>query len=250
MTIHLISDLHLCDDEPHLLQLFQHYLTHHAQQLDQLIILGDFFEVWVGDDHRIEWIESIRQRLLSLTQQGTDVYFCHGNRDFLVGETFAQSANIKLMEEHQPHRIGSTDVLLCHGDSLCTDDDAFMAFRKESRSQAWQHQFLSLPLEQRITIARGYREQSKAAQANKTLDIMDVNQQAVAEVFERFNVNTMIHGHTHRPALHPMGNKQRIVLSDWGKEGNFVSINDSTIRMFYFDTDQLREDEAIRTQLF
>jgi UDP-2,3-diacylglucosamine hydrolase len=235
MTVHFISDLHLCEQQPHLLRLFNHYLEQHAPAAEKLYILGDLFEVWIGDDYQPEWVLKIQQRLADLVEKGTQVYFCHGNRDFLVGEGFAAHTGVKLLDEYQVIQLGNRSALLCHGDTLCTDDAPYQEFRAKVRQREWQNQFLALSIEQRLAIVNDYRDQSKAATATKADEIMDVNSQTVQRTFDTFKVNLMIHGHTHRPAIHQMHNQQRIVLSDWRDYGQFLQWNDNVFQPVYFD---------------
>jgi UDP-2,3-diacylglucosamine hydrolase len=235
MPIHFISDLHLCDEQPHLLRLFEYYLDNYVHHAQQLYILGDLFEVWIGDDYQPDWVVQVQQRLHELTQKGTEIFFCHGNRDFLVGETFAQKTGVQLLNEYQIIQLGHQSALICHGDSLCIDDIPYQEFRSQVRQTAWQQQFLALPIEQRLAIVNDYRDQSKAATAAKTSEIMDVNQDQVKRIFHNFNVDILIHGHTHRPAIHSVGEQQRIVLSDWRDYGQFLQWRDGRFLPTYFD---------------
>ncbi len=237
MTVHFISDLHLCEEQPHLMALFDHYLKNYTQEIDQLYILGDLFEVWVGDDYQPDWVKLIEQKLCQLKERGVELFFCHGNRDFLIGEAFASRTGISLLQEYQVIKLGRQSALLCHGDSLCTDDLPYQDFRAKVRTQQWQQQFLALPIEQRLAIVNDYRDQSKAATAAKTNDIMDVNQSEVEQAFAKFNVELLIHGHTHRPATHHFNNLQRIVLSDWRDYGQFLQWENGVFQSVYFDCD-------------
>ncbi|WP_205859177.1 UDP-2,3-diacylglucosamine diphosphatase [Pleionea sediminis] len=244
MIKHFISDLHLSEEHPHLLRMFDRYLKHYAPEANELYILGDLFEVWIGDDYLPEWLIEITNSLSELSKS-TKIYFCHGNRDFLVGERFAKSARISLLSDYSVVDLEETPILLCHGDTLCTDDVAYQNFRDEVRTDKWQTEFLNLPIEKRLAIANGYRQQSKEATTDKSNDIMDVNQQAVDETFKKFNVDFMIHGHTHRPATHVKHQQYRIVLSDWGKQGQFLEFKNGALKSFRFDEHGRFEDTEV-----
>ncbi len=234
-TTHIISDLHLCQSRPSLFALFEHYMQKIAIQSNQLFVLGDLFEVWIGDD--CLQIESPNTQLyrdvISLFKGYSDnhgeLFFIHGNRDFLLSEEFEKQTGGKLLKE--PHRLDLSNkkIALMHGDSLCTDDVAYQEFRAMVRNLEWQKQFLSLPMEKRIEIASGLRQQSKEAQTEKTMAIMDVNQNSVEDFFIQTNIDWLIHGHTHRQATHEstFNNKKikRIVLSDWGEQGFYLAID-------------------------
>lgn len=249
MITHFISDLHLCDEQPQLLRLFAHYLEKYAPQADRLYVLGDLFEVWIGDDYQPQWLLPITQQLNKLVVQGTSIYFCHGNRDFLLGKHYAKQANLKLLPEYSTINLFNHSVLLCHGDTLCTDDTAYQTFRQQVRSEQWQQEFLSLPIEQRLAIVNNYRQQSKQATAEKSQEIMDVNEDEVSITFQQYDVELMIHGHTHRPAIHQTHNnntiQRRVVLSDWRDYGQFLVASDNTLSSYHFDTKSRWSDPDI-----
>lgn len=237
MTTHFISDLHLCEEQPHLVALFEHYLENYTFGIEKLYILGDLFEVWIGDDYQPDWVVAVQQKLKHLSDQGTHIFFCHGNRDFLIGETFAALTGVKLLPEYEVIQLSDQPALVCHGDSLCVDDVAYQEFRSQVRTTKWQQEFLALPAEKRLAIVNDYRAQSKAATAAKTNDIMDVNQNEVKKIFAKYSVDLLIHGHTHRPATHQFNNLQRIVLSDWRDYGQFLEWKNGVFQTVYFDCD-------------
>tara|TARA_R110002012_G_scaffold9100_1_gene41768 strand:+ start:759 stop:1532 length:774 start_codon:yes stop_codon:yes gene_type:complete len=225
----LVADLHLSSDTPELNQGFYRYLEHTALGAEALYILGDLFDAWIGDDlldatqHPLNHIaQEVIKRLHTLSNDGTAVYLMHGNRDFLLGERFAAACQATLLGDVEEVELQGVAALLLHGDSLCTQDDAYMAFRQQSRDPEWQAQMLALPLEQRLELAKSLRLQSGEANANKADAIMDVTQQEVITLMERHGVATMIHGHTHRPKVHTLSVEDvpatRYVLGDWDSE--------------------------------
>ncbi|WGI23707.1 UDP-2,3-diacylglucosamine diphosphatase [Halomonas alkaliantarctica] len=222
----LVADLHLSSDTPEINQGFYRYLEHTAPGADALYILGDLFDAWIGDDlldatqHPLSGVaQEVIQRLNKLSSDGTAVYLMHGNRDFLLGERFVNACKAMLLSDIEQVEIQGLPMVLLHGDSLCTQDEAYMAFREQSRNPEWQAQMLALPLEQRLELAKSLRMQSGEANANKAEAIMDVTPQEVISLMERFGVATMIHGHTHRPAVHSLTVEEvpatRYVLGDW-----------------------------------
>ncbi len=231
MTRHFIADLHLCEEQPHLLRLFDYYMQAIAPEADQLYILGDLFETWIGDDDDAPLARSVTERLRAWSDAGGQLFLMHGNRDFLLGDDFARATGGTLLDD--PHRmsLGGRPTLLMHGDTLCTDDTDYQQFRRMVRDPGWQQQLLSQPLEVRRQLAAEIRGKSQTAMAGKDEAIMDVNQDAVTGVFREHGATLLIHGHTHRPALHPCqvdGNScERWVLGDWRKRGNVLVCNDS-----------------------
>jgi len=218
-----ISDCHLDARQPHIAAALTDFFDNRAPRARYLYILGDLFEVWLGDDdpaaeHRVV-IESLR-RLASKI----DVFFMAGNRDFLLGQAFAQSVNLTLLEEPHILPLEQDRVVLIHGDTLCTDDLDYQAFRSMVRTEKWQSAFLDKPLAERQHIAAQLRTDSVDAMAKKTYDIMDVNPLAVQDCFRANKARVIIHGHTHRPAIHQYdSNLSRIVLGDWGREPSYLS---------------------------
>lgn len=226
MTTLLISDLHLHAGVPEIAKGFLGYLDREARHADALYILGDFFEAWIGDDYQGEFETRIIEALRQLTDGGTRLYFMHGNRDFLIGDGFAQATGATLLPDPCTVELGGEPggerTLLMHGDSLCTRDEAYMKFRAMARDPQWQAQILALPVEQRLELARNLRSQSGEANSNKAEDIMDVTPEEVVKAMTEHGVRTLIHGHTHRPAVHELQvdgqAARRIVLGDWQPE--------------------------------
>ncbi len=220
MATLFISDLHLDPSRPAVSRAFLDLLSGEARSADALYILGDFFEVWIGDDDDAELNLTVIAALKDLTASGTPVFIMHGNRDFLMGKHFCQQSGCELIPDPTVIKLYGRDILLIHGDTLCTDDIKYMEFRQQCRSEAWQSALLSHTVEQRRQLAKQMRADSKEASSNKAEDIMDVNQDEVMRMLAQHDVQLMIHGHTHRPAIHQYGNgAQRVVLGDWHNTG-------------------------------
>ncbi len=219
MTVLFISDLHLCKEQPRVTQAFFRFAHGVAPQAEALYILGDFFEYWIGDDYADPFIVEVRDHLRQLVNTGTPVYFMHGNRDFLLGRTFAEVTGMKIIPDPSVVEIYGQRVLLMHGDSLCTQDAEYQSFRKQSRSKAWQQAILARPVKERLALAKQLRERSKTESAMKPEDIMDVTPSEVTRVMSEHKVRTLIHGHTHRPHIHDIvvdgHSARRIVLGAW-----------------------------------
>ncbi len=220
-----ISDLHLEKVRPEIVAIFEKFLSEECQQIDALYILGDLFEVWVGDDHPVDGLEDCLDALKTLANK-TPVYFLHGNRDFLLGNAFAEKFGLRLIDEHTVIDLYGRPTLVMHGDTLCIDDVEYQKFRQQVRSPAVQNEFLTHPLEARLAQARGIREESASHTALKDEMITDVNPDEVIKVMQEHNVDLLIHGHTHRPAAHQLeiNSKpaERIVLSDWYEHGQVL----------------------------
>lgn len=217
-----ISDCHLDAGRPEVIRELVGFLDVRAASAGQLYILGDLFEVWLGDDDPAPGLQPVIDSLARRAQSAR-VHFLAGNRDFLVGAGFAARLGIELLREPQYLRLGDHAVVLLHGDTLCTDDHDYQAFRALVRSEAWQAEFLGKPLSERQAIAARLREQSADAMAGKTMEIMDVNADAVDDCFRQHRVDTVIHGHTHRPAVHRYaGNRTRYVLGDWNPSASYL----------------------------
>jgi UDP-2,3-diacylglucosamine hydrolase len=227
MTTLFISDLHLDETRPDITRAFFDFLQNHAIKAKTLYILGDFFESWIGDDDSSALIESVKNALSAVSKQGVTVYIMHGNRDFLIGSAFCAEIGAELISDPTVITLAGEQTLLLHGDSLCTDDQQYMQFRKILRSPAWQQDALSKPLEERRAIAKHLRMASNEANSNKAEDIMDVNADAVVAALKEHGCTRMIHGHTHRPDRHPLIinniKAERIVLGDWDSKIWFLS---------------------------
>ncbi|TFW32338.1 UDP-2,3-diacylglucosamine diphosphatase [Massilia horti] len=211
-----ISDLHLQESHPRTAEAFFRFLAERASQAQALYLLGDIFEYWAGDDDLdTDFHQRVIGALRDLCQAGVRVYWIAGNRDFLVGPEFARAAGLTLLVE--PHLIeaGGQRIVLVHGDAECTGDTKYMEFRAQVRQPAWQQQFLAMPLDKRKAIIAGLREGSREAHATKSYEMMDVTPDAIEELFASTGADVVIHGHTHRPALHQIGDKRRYVLPDW-----------------------------------
>jgi UDP-2,3-diacylglucosamine hydrolase len=222
-----ISDLHLDRDRPRTLEQFARFLDERVPGSDALYILGDLFEYWIGDDDPAPHLDEIVGILHRLGREGLPVYFAHGNRDFLVGEAFAERCGCTLLETETVIDLYGTPVLLMHGDSLCTDDEEYMQFRRMVRTRQWQSAFLARPLAERHAEAEAMRAQSQASTRSKSDRITDVNPAAVEDALRRNGVHTLIHGHTHRPAVHDLHldgqPARRIVLPDWYGDGGVLA---------------------------
>ncbi|MGM0691993.1 MAG: UDP-2,3-diacylglucosamine diphosphatase [Pseudomonadota bacterium] len=232
MTTLLISDLHLHPGAPEITEGFLKWLDERARGCDALFILGDFFEAWIGDDlldlgaqdptGNAALAARVAAALKRLADDGTTIYLMHGNRDFLLGERFASEAGATLLPDPSLVTLADQRILLMHGDSLCTRDEAYQAFRAQARHPRWQAQVLSMPIQERIALARQLRDQSGEASSNKAEDIMDVTPAEVAKAMAEHGVTTLIHGHTHRPAVHDLEvdgrPARRYVLGDWQPE--------------------------------
>jgi UDP-2,3-diacylglucosamine hydrolase len=221
VTTLFISDLHLEESRPDITEAFLGFLNGTASGVDQLYILGDFFEAWIGDDERTPLQEQIAAALRKLRDSGTDIFLMHGNRDFLIGEDFCKRAGATLLDDPTVIDLHGTPTLLMHGDSLCTADVEYQKFRANMRNPQWQQMILQRPLEDRQQMARQLREISMAKNQGKEEFIMDVTPEEVIKDMEAHGVQHMIHGHTHRPAVHELIANglpaKRIVLGDWDK---------------------------------
>jgi UDP-2,3-diacylglucosamine hydrolase len=245
-----ISDLHLQTALPRTTAAFFDFLEQRTRGVEHLYLLGDIFEYWAGDDDiDTPYHRSIADALQHLAARGVKLFWMAGNRDFLVGSAFAAAAGLHLLDDPHVITLAGRRIVLTHGDAQCTDDNAYMAFRAQVRQPAWQQQFLSMPLAQRKAIIEGVRKNSQDANKEKSYDIMDVNAAAIASVFEQTGTNTMIHGHTHRPALHidQSSDVQRLryVLPDWDYDatstrGGWISLTtDGALHRFDANGDVL-----------
>jgi UDP-2,3-diacylglucosamine hydrolase len=211
-----ISDLHLQEAHPRTADAFFRFLAEYAMVARELYLLGDLFEYWAGDDDLdTPFHRAIIDAIRAVSDAGVAVYWIAGNRDFLVGRRFAEAAGLTLLAEPHVATIAGRRIALVHGDAECTADLKYMGFRAQVRDPEWQRQFLAMPLAQRKTIIAGLREGSREAHGTKTMEIMDVTASAVDALHTATATDTIIHGHTHRPALHQAGGKRRYVLPDW-----------------------------------
>lgn len=221
MTYLFISDLHLSPDHPRLVRGFLDLLTQYQDKNTQLYILGDWFNAWIGDDYTAPWLDEIVQHLKTFTQAGNQVFFQVGNRDFALHQIFLNKFNGKLLKEVDYLNIallntGSLKIRMEHGDALCTDDVSYQRFKKIIRNPLLVAFLRKTPLSFREKLVNGFRKRSHDSKEFKSYEIMDVNQTAVEQALQR--VDLLIHGHTHRPAIHHEFDKIRIVLGDWRKD--------------------------------
>ncbi|MFT5083001.1 MAG: UDP-2,3-diacylglucosamine hydrolase [Lentisphaeria bacterium] len=235
---YFISDLHLEASRPAVAEAFFQFLHHTAKNAEAIYILGDFFNAWIGDDHRTPFIDRVKQNLRQCANRGTRIYFMHGNRDFLIGDRFAAETQLSLLDEETVIDLYGHSAVLLHGDSLCTDDIEYQKFRDLVREPSWQNQKLAYPLIVRRAIAAYMRFRSARINSNKRKDIMDVTQKSVDDVLRRTQVNLMIHGHTHRPKRHVFTEEdqqcERIVLGDWDEHGWYLLVQRSGFELISF----------------
>ncbi len=214
-----ISDLHLDTATPDRLEAFSRVLRRESAQSDELYVLGDLTEVWIGDDDDSTFAATLKSELLDASTR-CSIRLMHGNRDFLIGEDFARTCRLDLIDDPTLIERNGKRLLLCHGDALCTDDSAYQRTRAILRSPEWQNEMKAKSLSERRSLASAMRAQSRAANANKPNNIMDVAQSAVAETILRERADVLIHGHTHRPGIHAAGSgTTRYVLGDWNRCG-------------------------------
>jgi len=227
-----ISYLHLAAERSGVIHLFVRFVDEIAIHAERLYILGDFLEYWLGDDDEANGLEDVFQAFRKLNKNHVEVYFMAGNRDFLVGNEMAEKCHFSIIEEPYIESINGQPTLLMHVDTLCTDDVQYQQFRAMVRDKPWQQQILARPLPERVQIAQSMRQQSEFANAEKDFTIMDVNQYIVVKTMQEQSVNLLIHGHTHRPAIHEFKidgkDCKRIVLGDWKHTGSYIRITENT----------------------
>ncbi len=210
-----ISDLHLSPDTSDLVRAFQAFLQG-LSGVDELFILGDLFEIWLGDDDQSDFANQIRHCLANLQSRGIRLRIQRGNRDFLLGNRFAREIGAEMIGDTYLYTNDHRQALLMHGDLLCTDDRAYQRFRRKVQNPVFNFVLRNLPLSQRRRIAANWRARSRALNHLKPENIMDVNIEAVHDCFRSHEINTLLHGHTHRPGIHQLADdKHRIVLGDW-----------------------------------
>jgi len=217
-----ISDCHLDTTRPEIITNLLDFIKNRASSARFLYILGDLFEIWLGDDDPAPQFSNLFQHLNHLSKT-TDILFVAGNRDFLIGNKLARRAGFKVIREPVNLNLGGKRVVLLHGDVLCTDDHDYQAFRSQVRNPDWQSKFLQKSLFERQQIASGLRANSIAALLEKSIEIMDVNPTAVESCFSTHNADVIIHGHTHRPGIHRYDlSRTRYVLGDWNPQQSFL----------------------------
>jgi UDP-2,3-diacylglucosamine hydrolase len=244
-----VSDTHLNPSLPKTTAAFLHFLELHASRAPALYLLGDLFEYWVGDDNISDtYNQTIVAALRAVHDRGNRLYWIGGNRDFLIGEGFAMATGASLLPDPSIIRLATKNIAITHGDALCTDDHAYMAFRQKVRQAEWQKTFLEMPLIQRKNIIEGLRTESKSEQKQKSAEIMDVNSAAIDQLFLASNSSIIIHGHTHRPATHHIRGRIRHVLPDWDCDtiparGGWSGLySDGTIRSYHWDGAEINCD--------
>lgn len=262
MIHYFISDLHLSDKRPDLIQAFIKLSSMLKSESilgtkNQLHIVGDFYEAWIGDDYQAPWNSPIEQSLLALSNSGCNILVYHGNRDFLLGQTWATRVGATLIKEDHHLKYNEHNLYISHGDQACLDDIEYQKFRCMVRQDQWQQHVLSMPLEQRIALASQLREDSKQSNSEKMLDIMDVNFEEIERLMTATQSNLMIHGHTHRPNLHTQITGSRLVLGDWDKNAWLAMLSDSNLTQYKIDLNALNSnleninellDQSVETQ--
>lgn len=232
---YFISDLHLSANRDDINQCLFEFLREQAPKAEALYVLGDLFEVWIGDDDQNDFTLRIANAFSALNQSGVPVYFIHGNRDFLIRERFAKQAGLIVLPEQQVVDLYGEATLIMHGDELCTKDIDYQAFRKKARSWWWPRIMLSLPLALRRKLAKKGRATSQLKQSKLSAEIMDVTPEEVVNYMEKYAVRRLIHGHTHRPAIHDLvineQSAQRIVLGDWYEQGSVLKVSAGNIEL-------------------
>jgi UDP-2,3-diacylglucosamine hydrolase len=225
-----ISDLHLHQQRPEGIAAFTRFMDGLPGHAAALYILGDLFEFWIGDDTPLPGYVTVMEAMRRAADRGLPVYFMHGNRDFLIGEDFAAATGCSLLTDPATVEVAQTPVLLMHGDTLCTDDTEYQAFRRQVRDPQWQQKFLAMPPQKRVEMALAYRSESMKRSGEKSTEIMDVAPAAVTAAMEDAGVSYLIHGHTHRPGIHRLDvegrQAQRIVLGDWYEQGSVLEWTD------------------------
>ncbi|QGM81504.1 UDP-2,3-diacylglucosamine diphosphatase [Otariodibacter oris] len=239
---YFIADLHLNESQPEITDLFLQFMQEKAPLAEAIYILGDLFDFWIGDDEQSELITQVKQATCKVVEQGVPCYFICGNRDFLIGKRFAKESGMTLLPDYHIVDLYGKRTLICHGDTLCIDDEKYQNFRKKVHQKWLQWLFLKLPLSLRINIAQKIRAKSKQDKQHKPIDIMDVNKAFTAEIVEKYQAEWLIHGHTHRQAVHSnqhFANSDRtftrIVLGDWGKTASILTVTPDS---FYFNEER------------
>lgn len=239
MAIWFISDLHLEPARPESTRLLFEFLQHIRGKAEALYILGDLFEYWIGDDVLLtpagKPVLPILQAFKQVATQGTPIYLQHGNRDFLLAEQLAELSSITLLPEQQVINLYGQPTLIMHGDLLCTDDLDYQTARVLFRSPQWQQQILAKSIPERLQYAQSLRMQSQQTAQTKQEEILDANQATIEAVMRAAQVQQLIHGHTHRPAIHEFAldgqTAKRIVLGDWYSHGSFLRVDAEGIQL-------------------
>lgn len=241
MTTLFISDLHLDESRPEVTHAFLDFLHRASATCNALYILGDLFESWIGDDDDAPLGGHISRALKAFSATGTKVYFMHGNRDFLLGSQYCKRSNMTPLHDPTLIDLAGRRTILMHGDSLCTRDGDYQAFRRQVRDPEYQKNLLAESLESRRDLAQNLRAMSADATSNKAADIMDVTESEVISIMQDNTAELLIHGHTHRPKRHAVnlarGTGERIVLGDWHRSGWYLEVNAQSMELVEFSID-------------
>lgn len=238
-----ISDLHLSGERPAINQRFFDFLREQAARAGALYVLGDLFEYWIGDEELDAadgdpLAREVAEGFAALARKGVAVCLMHGNRDFLIGKRFCEASGARLLQDPAVEKIGGARTLLMHGDTLCTDDLDYQAWRRTARSREWQREFLAKSLPERRKLLQALRAKSKEVVGAKPAEIMDVNQDTVREALRTHGLTRLVHGHTHRPARHALEVDGRLcerwVLPDWYERGGYLALDDTGPRLVSF----------------
>jgi len=224
MSSCFISDLHLDHKREDIKKAFFKFLESEAYEFKNLYILGDLFEVWIGDDFEDDFTNQVISKLKKFSQSNKNIYIMHGNRDFLLGEKFAEKCGAKLIPDPLILDDKGKKIMLSHGDIFCTDDMEYQDFKEKVRNEKWKIEFLSKNLRDREQIAKNLRQESAVKNAKKQDYLMDVNKSEVEKIAQENKIEILIHGHVHRPKIHNEVFGQRIVLGDWDKKYWFISL--------------------------
>lgn len=232
MSSLFISDIHLRPDDVQRIDSLIHLLENEAKQYNQLYILGDLFNTWLGDDIVAEPFLKIIDALSTLSQSGVQCFLMVGNRDFMIKDDFSQRCGCQLLSDPTVIELDGHEILLSHGDNMCTDDVSYQRYRRWINNKLLQRLFLSLPSSYRQKISDKIKQKSREQKQNKSVMIMDVNDNAVDEMMQQYQVDYLLHGHTHRPAIHTLSkNRYRIVLGDWDEKPSYLSYRDKQFKL-------------------
>ena len=231
MSSCFISDLHLDHKREDIKKAFFKFLESEAYEFKNLYILGDLFEVWIGDDFEDDFTNQVISKLKNFSQSNKNIYIMHGNRDFLLGEKFAEKCGAKLIPDPLILDGKGKKIMLSHGDIFCTDDLEYQDFKEKVRNEKWKIEFLSKNLRDREEIAKNLRKESAVKNTKKQDYLMDVNKSEVEKIAQENEIEILIHGHVHRPKIHSEVFGQRIVLGDWDKKYWFISLIDEQVNL-------------------
>ena len=229
-----ISDLHLDKTRPNVINYFIKFIENQSVTMDNLYILGDFVESWVGDDDPADGITDAFELLKSISKK-TKIYFMHGNRDFMISSKICNKYGMELIDDPTIVNLYNRRILLMHGDTLCVDDIKYQEFRQLVRNKSWQLQMMEKPLEERLMLADALRNKSMDETTHKNEFIMDVNEEEVKKCFRDSGAEIIIHGHTHRPMVHEVEidkrKHKRVVLGDWGSKSHVIILNEKNFEL-------------------